>query len=97
MIHREKGKIVSIFEAMVDGVYVIDRDFNIEYMNEVMISNFGQGVSRKCYQVIHCTDKICPWCRAEDVFRGRTVHWACCRFCQESWGKSYGTRAKNEC
>jgi PAS domain S-box-containing protein len=75
MINGESKKITSIFEAMVDGVYVIDGDFNVEYINDAMTGIFGQGIGRKCYQIINVRDKVCPWCRAKEVFAGKTLRW----------------------
>jgi PAS domain S-box-containing protein len=75
MINGESKKITSIFEAMVDGVYVIDGDFNVEYINDAMTNIFGQGIGRKCYQIINVRDKVCPWCRAKEVFAGKTLRW----------------------
>jgi len=73
MIDPEREKIRSIFEAMIDGVYVIDVDFTMNYMNDVMIKDFGRATGRKCYQVLFGQEKACPWCRAEEVFAGKTV------------------------
>ena len=75
MINNESKKLTSTFEAMVDGVYVIDGDFNVEYINDVMIKIFGKGNGRKCYQIISKRDKVCPWCRAKEVFAGKTIRW----------------------
>ena len=75
MIDTESKKQASIFEAMVDGVYVIDGDFNVRYMNDVMIKNFGRGVGRKCYQTIHGRDEVCSWCRAKEILAGKSVRW----------------------
>jgi len=75
MINNESRKLATNFEAMVDGVYVIDGDFNVEYINDVMIKIFGQGSGRKCYQIISKRDKVCPWCRAKEVFAGKTIRW----------------------
>ena len=75
MVNNERKRVTSIFEAMVDGVYIIDGDFNVEYMNDVMVRAFGQGDGRKCYQIINRRDEVCPWCRAEEVFAGKTLRW----------------------
>lgn len=75
MIYAETERITSIFEAMVDGVYLIDDDFNVEYMNDAMIQHFGKGIGRKCYEIIYDRDKVCPWCRAKEVLAGKTIRW----------------------
>ena len=73
----EKGmqRLMSIFEAMDDGIYLINRDFVIEFMNRKMIQDFGEGAGLACFRVIHNLDTVCPWCRAEEVFGGKTVQW----------------------
>jgi PAS domain S-box-containing protein len=76
MMHdMERKNLTTIFEAMVDGVYIIDDDFNVEHMNDVMIKNFGRGIGRKCFQVIHGRDEVCSWCRAKEVLAGESIRW----------------------
>jgi two-component system NtrC family sensor kinase len=75
MFNNESKKVTSIFDAMVDGVYVIDEDYNLEYMNDIMCKDFGQGVGLKCHQVIQGKGRACPWCRAGEVFAGKTIRW----------------------
>lgn len=86
MIDPEREKIESIFEAMIDGVYVIDGDFNINYINDTMMKYFGQGIGRKCYQVLFGEDKACPWCRADEVFAGKSARW---EHFNEKLGRTY--------
>ena len=71
----ESKRLMSIFDSMVDGVYVIDSDLDVEYMNEVMIKDFGEGLGRKCYQVIQKKDEVCPWCKVREVFAGKSIRW----------------------
>jgi len=75
MIYPETEKITSIFEAMVDGIYIINERFTVDYMNEVMAQDFGQGIGKKCYRIIYERGKVCPWCRAKEVFEGNTIRW----------------------
>jgi len=75
MINPESERLTSIFDAMLDGVYLIDAAFNVEYMNDVMIEDFGKGIGGKCHQIVYGREKICPWCRAKEVFGGKTVRW----------------------
>jgi len=75
MLDMDRKNLTTIFEAMVDGVYIVDNDFNVEHMNDVMIKTFGRGIGRKCYQIIYGKDTVCPWCKAKDVFAGKTTRW----------------------
>jgi two-component system NtrC family sensor kinase len=75
MMDDERKRLMSIFDSMVDGVYVTDSDLNVEYMNGVMINDFGEGLGRKCYQVIQRKDEVCPWCTTKEVFEGKSIRW----------------------
>ncbi|MFZ0452014.1 MAG: PAS domain S-box protein [Desulfatiglandaceae bacterium] len=68
-------RLTAILQAMEDGIYIINSDFVLEFMNKSMIRSFGEGVGEKCYKMINRLDHICPWCRAEEVFRGKTINW----------------------
>jgi PAS domain S-box-containing protein len=63
----------AILEAFEDGIYVMNQDLVVEYMNSAMIANFGEGVGKKCHQILNHTEKKCPWCRSDEVFEGQTV------------------------
>ncbi|MBW2064110.1 MAG: PAS domain S-box protein [Deltaproteobacteria bacterium] len=70
-----RKEITSVFDALMDGVYLIDEGFNVKYMNDVMVEEFGEGMGKKCHQLLHDSGEICPWCRAEEVFAGASVRW----------------------
>jgi PAS domain-containing protein len=75
MINQDIKRLASIFDVMMDAVYVVDDDFNVQYMNDVMMKDCGEGIGQKCYQVIQKRDEICPWCKASEVFQGESVRW----------------------
>jgi len=75
MTNIERQKLISIIDTIEEGIYVISKDYTLEFMNKAMVRDFGEGVGKKCYQVISNLDSICPWCRAKEVFNGETLHW----------------------
>ena len=75
MTEKELKLLASIFDAMPDGVYIIKEDYTIEFMNKAMIKEFENGEGKKCYQWISHLDEVCPWCKAKEVFSGKTVYW----------------------
>jgi PAS domain S-box-containing protein len=65
----------AIIEAFGGFVYVVSKDYEIEFMNKRFIERAGSyPLGRKCYEVLHHRDQTCPWCLNEKVFRGETVH-----------------------
>ena len=63
----------AILDAFDDGIYVMNRDLVVEYMNSAMIEQFGEGVGKKCNQLINQTDEKCPWCRSDEIFAGKKI------------------------
>ena len=66
-------KLSTIFEAMADGVCIVNQDFTIEYMNSVMVENFCDGVGEKCYEIFEKRNEVCIRCEAGRVFKGETL------------------------
>ncbi|MBK5100098.1 MAG: PAS domain S-box protein [Desulfobacteraceae bacterium] len=67
--------LAPILEALEDGVYIIRDDYTIEFMNQVMVEDFGEGTGKKCFEVIGGCHEICPWCKANEVFEGKTLRY----------------------
>ena len=63
----------AILEAFDDGIYVMNQDLVVEYMNSAMIAEFGDGIGKKCHELINQTDEKCPWCRSDEVFEGKKI------------------------
>ncbi len=63
---RENQKFLEdVFEAIQDGICVLDMDMTVLRVNRWMERMYGfQGELRgkKCYQVYHDRKEICPWC-----------------------------------
>ena len=71
---KEKVMLASVLNTIEDGIYVISRDFTVKFMNEKMIELFGDGIGRKCFEIVNKSNALCPWCRSDRVFAGESVH-----------------------
>ncbi len=74
-LRRERDRLLSLLDAMEDGVYIVSRDYDIEYVNPALEKVFGQVAGRKCYEYFHDRQEACPWCKNPEVFAGQTVRW----------------------
>ena len=72
---KEKRILNAILETIEEGIYVIDQNYTVEYMNRQMVELFGEGTGEKCHRLLNNSDTLCPWCRASEVFRGNRLHW----------------------
>ena len=73
MIDQKTILTTAILDAFEDGIYVMNQDLVVEYMNSAMKADFGDGVGKKCHQLLNQSADKCPWCQSDDVFAGKTV------------------------
>jgi len=73
--HSEQNRLMDFMGALPYGVYIVDRQFDIQYINPVLKEEFGPVKGRKCYQYLHDRTKTCPWCKNEEIFSGKSVRW----------------------
>jgi signal transduction histidine kinase len=75
LLQTERDNLRNIFESIEDGLYIINQQYNIQYVNPILEKDFGPFENMKCYRYFHDRDDICPWCKNPDVQEGRTVRW----------------------
>ncbi|MCD4811176.1 response regulator [bacterium] len=71
----ERNNLRNIFESIEDGIYTVNQQYDIQYVNPVLVKDFGHYEGVKCYRYFHDLDKVCPWCKNQDVLTGKTVRW----------------------
>ncbi len=74
-LEKEHDKFVNILEAMENGVYIVNQEYVIEYINPALKREFGPTKGRKCYQYFHDRQAVCPWCVNKKVFAGESCRW----------------------
>ncbi len=74
-LRHEKDKLINILDAMEDGVYIVNHNYDIEYINPVLKKTFGLPKEDKCYAYFHKRKSVCLWCKNKEVLTGKTVHW----------------------
>ena len=73
MTNEDTQRLVSLLDAMEEGIYIVSQDYTVEFMNKSMVENFGYGIGKKCYEIINNDNQICAWCGSDDVFnKGET-------------------------
>lgn len=77
LVEREyfklKRQMQNIFDAMDDLVFICSKDFKIEFVNKALKNSFGEGVGKKCHEVLYNRNEVCPWCFGGRVFDGEFV------------------------
>jgi len=49
----ERNKFINILDAMKDGVFIVNKDCEIEYANPALVKEFGYFTGRKCHEYFH--------------------------------------------
>ncbi|MCK5545205.1 MAG: PAS domain-containing protein [Desulfobulbaceae bacterium] len=62
------------FDAIQDGINVVDLDFNIIDINDVLLKAFGLSdresvIGRKCFEVLKGRKEVCPHCKVVEAYR----------------------------
>lgn len=75
ILRAEQNKLINIFNSMEDGIYIVNQDYDIEYVNPVLMKDLGEWEGVKCYSYLHGREEVCPWCKNQDVLSGKTLQW----------------------
>ena len=77
-MHR---KLQATFDAIQEIIHVVDLDFNVTDVNDILIKAFGlpdkkSALGRKCFEVLKGRKDTCPNCAVAEVYRTKA---AACR------------------
>jgi PAS domain S-box-containing protein len=72
-LQLERDNFLNILNSMVDGVYIVDKNFDIEYVNPILTKEFGQLKGKKCFKYFEDRNEPCLRCKNKEVFQGKTV------------------------
>jgi signal transduction histidine kinase len=74
-LEAERNKLKGILDSIDDRVYIIGKDHEMIYVNPVIEKEHGPVQGRPCYAYLIGHNQVCPWCKAAEVFEGKTVRW----------------------
>jgi PAS domain S-box-containing protein len=72
-LRSERQRLINILDSMVDGVYIVSQQNEIEYVNPILEREYGPVNGRKCHDYFEGRKKACTWCKNQEVFKGKTV------------------------
>ncbi len=72
-LQLERDNFLNILNSMEDGVYIVDQNYDIEYVNPILTKEFGQFEGTKCFKYFEGQNEPCPRCKNKEVLQGKTV------------------------
>ncbi|NOR86994.1 MAG: response regulator [Bacteroidales bacterium] len=68
-------RLENILNSIPYGIYIVNDQEDIEYVNPVIEKDFGPVNGQKCYQYFHAGDEKCSWCKNDVIRTGKSVQW----------------------
>lgn len=72
---KQQKQLQNILDAIRDGIYVVNADYEIEYMNNSIEEIFGTPQGGKCFEYLNKRASPCTWCCMEKVLAGESCSW----------------------
>ncbi len=79
-LQTERDNLNSILNTTKSGVYILNSDYELEYINSVIEKDFGLFKGQKCYEYFYNEQDICSNCKIQKAFEGNIVEWEQHRF-----------------
>ena len=66
-LRTERDKFQGVLNAIGEGMCIINRDFTIEYQNEILGKSFGDNQGERCYSTFFRSKEPCEFCPVIEV------------------------------
>ncbi len=74
VLRTEHEKLQSVLNAIGDNLYIVNKDYLIEFQNMVSKETFGKLTGKKCYQGIFQRNKPCEFCLMQKTLNENRIH-----------------------
>ena len=72
-LRYERQKLINILDSIPDGVYIVNEQYDIEYVNPFLQKIYGPVKRQKCYEYFENQKEVCSWCKGQEVFKDKTT------------------------
>jgi len=69
---RQTSLVNAISKAGI-WLFIVDKEYCVRYMNELMIKSFGNAIGKTCYRDVKGTDFPCSYCPLAEVIDNREM------------------------
>ena len=70
----ERERLDNILQIIPDGVYIVNHQYIIEYINPTIEKELGPVNDKKCFEYLHDRTGTCTNCQKENVFSENSIH-----------------------
>ena len=74
--NNELQQYLNVIDEIKIGLFIVDSDYKVQYMNNTMIEWFGDQTNKICYKSVAGLEEPCPYCKIQDVIElGQKVQY----------------------
>jgi PAS domain S-box-containing protein len=74
MLRSERDKFQGVLNAIGECVFIVNKDFEIEYINDVAARRFGNCVGKKCHNAYMNSNVPCDFCQIDQTVLSGKIH-----------------------
>ena len=68
-IEQESKNYLDAINSMDLGLFIVNEDYSVRYMNDTMIKWFGDQTNLICYKAVAGLTEPCPYCRLKEILK----------------------------
>ncbi|MCX7957715.1 MAG: PAS domain S-box protein, partial [Deltaproteobacteria bacterium] len=72
-LRESEDRLRRILDVAPFGIYIVNSDYDITYLNPFVEKSLGKVNGRKCYEYFNDFDSPCDFCQMEKVKNGETI------------------------
>ena len=74
--NNELQQYLNVIDDIKIGLFIVDPDYKVQYMNNTMVEWFGDQQNKICYKSVAGLEEPCPYCKIQDVIElGQKVQY----------------------
>jgi len=73
----ERKKLHKILDYIPEGIYMINKSYDIDYANPVLIKEYGLIENKKCFEFFQGFKAPCSWCGIDNASSSKPARWEC--------------------
>ncbi len=72
-MEKERNNLINILNTMGSGVYIVNYQYDVEFINPALERELGPLNGKKCYDYFLNRSEPCPDCANKSIFEGETL------------------------
>jgi len=72
-IRNERDKLQNVVNGIGEGLYIVNKNFIIEFQNNIVRDQFGGSIGEVCYKSLFQRSKPCSFCQMQESIKENCI------------------------